>query len=94
MASDDPLQGVAANWSEETRTVVSCIMVRMMQVVRKLLSRPQHAPASQEDLDALLLEETVATIAGSGPKPQPPSRDPRLSSLPPADQPRHDGGSR
>ena len=93
MAPSDPLHGVPVTLSEETRAVVNCIIVRMMQVVARLLSRPDHAPARQEDLDALLLQETVTAITEGGCHPPPNPRDPRLRSLHSADHHHHDGGT-
>ncbi|KAG0715521.1 Nucleic-acid-binding protein from mobile element jockey [Chionoecetes opilio] len=43
--------------SEETRAIADCIIVRMMHVMRRLLRRTELAPATEEEVDAFLLEE-------------------------------------
>lgn len=93
MAPSDPLHGMPASLSEETRAVVTCLVARMMQLMAKLLASPEHAPVRQEDLDALLRQETATAISECGLHPPPTkSRDPRLYSLQPADHHQHQHG--
>lgn len=44
-------------------------MAWMMQLMMKLLASPDHAPAKQEDLDALLCQETATAISECGLQP-------------------------
>ena len=90
MAPSDPLHGVPVTLSEETRVVVNCILARMMQLLEKLLDRPDRASTRLQDLDALLRRETASAIMDSGLQPPNP-RDPRLRALYPAAAHHQDG---
>ncbi len=79
MVPSDPLHGVPACLSEETRAVVNCLVARMVQLMAELLASPDHVPARRDDLDALLCQETATAISECGLLPLPlNSRDPRL----------------
>ena len=89
MGPSDPLHGVRVTISEETRAIVKCIMLKMMQLMAKLLANPDHVTTRQETLDALLHQETVSAIAECGLQPPSDLRD----SLHPADHQHQDGES-
>ncbi len=93
MAPSEPLHDIPASLSEETRSVVNCIMARMIQLMAKLLFSPDHAPTRKEDLDMLLRQETATAISECGLLPPPATlRDPRLHApLQPADHHHHHG---
>lgn len=63
MAPSELHQGLQVSLSEETRLVVICIMARMVQLMMRLLSNPEHAPAWQENLNELLRQETPVAIS-------------------------------
>lgn len=89
MAPSDPLHGEAVAFSEETRAVVRCIMASMAQLLVKLLGRADSAPASREELEVLLHQETATAIPESGILPPHSSRDGLPRALHPANHSHH-----
>ncbi|KAK4318866.1 hypothetical protein Pmani_010188 [Petrolisthes manimaculis] len=94
MAPSEPLHGVEARLSEETRTVVNCIMARMMQLIAKLMASPDHV--KQENLDELLRQETVKAISDCGLLSPPTTSEDTCIRFPlqPADHQHHHGEAR
>lgn len=66
VAPSEPFHDVQIFLSEETRPVANCIMAWMVQLMMRLLSSPEHAPAEQVDLYTLLQQETAAAISERG----------------------------
>ncbi|XP_076041977.1 uncharacterized protein LOC143025849 [Oratosquilla oratoria] len=90
MGPTDPSHDLPRTMSEEIRTVVSCIMTRMMQFLVKLLTNPNHDSEKQGTLSELL-QETVSVFTECGFQPPPDLKDTHLRSLYPAD-PNHQNG--
>lgn len=90
MGPTDPSHDLPRTMSEEIRTVVSCIMTRMMQFLVKLLTNPNHDSDKQGTLSELL-QETVSVFTECGFQPPPDLKDTHLRSLYPAD-PNHQNG--
>lgn len=80
--------------SEELQAVMNIFLAQIVQVVLKLLQRPEHTPTSKKDLDTFLRNELVAAIMG-GSRQQPPSpqRDDNQQCHHPAEVRQQDGGS-
>ena len=51
---------------QQLLTIVSAIVERVAQVVRRLLERPEQTPTNQEELGALLRDEMLTAISGDG----------------------------
>lgn len=92
MTPSDPLHGEPVALSEETRAVVSCIMGRMTRLLATLLASSDRAPASQEELEALLHKETVTAISECGLLAPHTSGDRHPRAPHPADHHHHQDG--
>ena len=85
MTPSDPLHGESVSLSEETKAVVTVLIARMAQLLANLLANPGRAPARQEDIEALLRQETLMAISECGIQAPRAARDPRLRAPHPAD---------
>ena len=93
-ASESPREDNTSR-SEDLHAVVNVLLAQIVQVVKKLLQRPENTPTGEEDLNALLRGELVAAIMG-GERQQPPpptQRESRQQNQPPAEEQRQNGGT-